>query len=72
MAEIIEEYKLAACTYCNKPTKYTGTRMCDNCWELMNRMGVDLEATKKILEELESAVRLRSALEKGGDTANKV
>jgi hypothetical protein len=37
------------CKYCNKETSMTGTKLCDNCWELEVRMRSNIEVAEKIL-----------------------
>lgn len=41
------------CKYCTRVTRMTGTRMCNNCWELETRMLADPASARKILEAIE-------------------
>ena len=40
------------CKYCGELTSMTGTKMCDNCWEMESRMSRNIEVAEKILEKL--------------------
>ena len=39
------------CKICGKLTDFTGTKLCNRCWELETRIDRDIELTIKILEK---------------------
>ncbi len=41
-----------ACKLCGKPTEYSGTKLCDRCWELEHRIYMDPELAIKILKDM--------------------
>ncbi len=43
------------CRYCETPTPYSGTGMCDRCWELEHRISTDPEIAARILEAVRAA-----------------
>ena len=43
------------CGICGDPTRMTGTKRCDRCWELERRIEDDPKLAKLILERIESA-----------------
>lgn len=42
------------CELCEAPTKMTGTKRCNRCWELEKRIHSDPTLARKILEKLEN------------------
>jgi len=42
------------CRICGDKTDFLGTKLCNRCWELERRIGMDLEIAKKIIATLES------------------
>jgi len=53
MANMQEE--TVPCRICGDPTHFTGTRLCNRCWELERRIRMDPAIAKKILEALQAA-----------------
>jgi hypothetical protein len=43
------EMKTVPCKWCGTPTPMTGTRLCNRCWELDSRIGLDLDLAEKIV-----------------------
>ena len=44
-----------SCGLCGKPTRMTGTKRCDGCWELESRIRRDPEIARRILHDLQAA-----------------
>lgn len=42
------------CEICGKETDFTGTRRCNNCWELEMRIGMDPVSAEKILNQIKN------------------
>ena len=43
--------KTISCQYCQKPTIMTGTKCCDNCWEVAERIRtMKIDLLKRIIE----------------------
>lgn len=40
------------CRICNAPTMTLGTKLCNRCWELENRIQSDPEIARKILADM--------------------
>lgn len=40
------------CKWCGKPTTYLGTKMCNRCYELSDRIERDPELAKRMIKEL--------------------
>ena len=62
----MSERETIPCTDCARPTIYTGTKLCDPCWEARNRlpgMAKTLDAWKARAEKAEAA--LNSSLKAG-------
>lgn len=54
MLDATHDYQTTVpCKYCDRITRMTGTRMCNNCWELETRMLADPVTTRKILDAIE-------------------
>lgn len=49
----MEEELFVDCIYCGKQTINSGTKKCDRCWELHNRIDRDFELAKKIIADIE-------------------
>jgi hypothetical protein len=47
------EEKNVPCKLCNTPTTFTGTELCNRCWELKSRIEMHPELARKILEDFE-------------------
>lgn len=49
-----KQLETTLCQFCDQPTDYTGTKQCDNCWEVTMRLrSMPLSVIKRILESLE-------------------
>lgn len=53
------------CTICTKPTDMTGTKLCNPCWELKQR--VENHATRLLADPV-AAPKVRALLEKALET----
>lgn len=60
MRPIIQGHPTVACIICTKPTPMLGTKLCDQCWELRNR--VECYATR-LLKDPKAAPQVRALLE---------
>lgn len=47
------EVESCPCGLCGKPTLMTGTKRCDNCWEMEGRIRRSPDIARKILAELD-------------------
>lgn len=52
--EYAKKTDIGECELCGDPTRMTGNRMCNRCWELETRIRMDPELSQKILDDLES------------------
>lgn len=41
------------CKWCSNPTRMTGTKECNNCWEMRSRMQSNMVVARRILTTLE-------------------
>lgn len=48
-----KDEKIVGCSVCKNPTRMTGTRLCDRCWELVTRIKHDLRLAEKIIKMVE-------------------
>jgi len=44
--------KTVECKYCKTQTTYTGTKLCDRCYELEKRISKDVDLAEKIMNEI--------------------
>jgi len=44
-----ENEETILCKWCSEPTKFTGTAMCNNCWEMSHRIMFNLDLAKKMI-----------------------
>ena len=42
------------CRVCGDPTEMRGTKLCDRCWELKNRIRAAPELARRILAQMEA------------------
>ena len=47
-----DSVEVVPCGICSEPTEVTGTKRCDRCWELENRIYADPEIARRILGDL--------------------
>lgn len=55
---ILKPLPTVACKWCGESTVMTGTRQCDRCWELSNRIEANPELAQRMLRDPEPAARL--------------
>ena len=53
----VDDRPRVPCKWCSKPTPMTGTKLCDNCYELDVRIRLDTELTRRILTHYERVER---------------
>lgn len=51
VAEVLKEHEVP-CGLCGKPTRMTGTKRCNSCWELEMRVEMHPDVAAKVLERL--------------------
>lgn len=49
--------KTVPCGICGRDTPMLGTKRCDRCWELENRIHMDPDLARKILKNLSGEVK---------------
>ncbi len=54
---MIDAVKKVPCTLCAAPTDYTGTKLCNRCWELNTRVRNDPDIAQDILNNLEREIK---------------
>jgi hypothetical protein len=47
------EEKTVPCKICGASTTFTGTELCNRCWELKSRIEMNPKLARKILEDFE-------------------
>jgi hypothetical protein len=50
------EEETVPCKICGTPTTFTGTELCNRCWELKSRIEMYPELARKILEDFEDTI----------------
>lgn len=50
----VQKMDTVPCKYCNAATRYTGTGMCDKCWELRWRVRRDPLLAEAFLKEFQA------------------
>ena len=50
------EAEKVPCKWCGTPTAMLGTEMCDGCWELDRRIGVNPELARRILAAAQPSI----------------
>ena len=53
----VDDRPRVPCKWCSKPTPMTGTKLCDNCYELDVRIRLDTALARRILTHYERAER---------------
>jgi hypothetical protein len=50
------------CIFCGVPSTFTGTKRCNNCWELEHRMRGNVALSLKILKHVHDEAPVKSTL----------